>query len=47
MTKVKRTKKIQNYVMKNIRGLANTLMIELVLIDITIGTLSYFMILWL
>jgi hypothetical protein len=48
MTKVKKTqKKYKTYVIENIQGLANIRRIELILIDIAIITLSYFMISWL
>ena len=48
MTKVKKTqKKYKTYVIENIQGLANIRRIELILIDIAIIILSYFMISWL
>lgn len=48
MTKVKKTqKKYKTYIIENIQGLANIRRIELILIDIAIITLSYFMISWL
>ena len=48
MKKVKKTtKKYKTYVIENIQGLVNIRRIELILIDIAIITLSYFLISWL